>query len=306
MDTDALALANILVGNAEDEAGLELVLTGGRFRAEGGPLRLALAGAAMPMAVGERKLAPLTSVTLQDGETLTIGSAASGVYAILAVAGGFDLPLELGSRSFHLRAGLGGFGGRLIRPGDRLPLRAVPLTGPDVTLTRSFSDDPGPVRVLMGPQDDYFAPDAIAIFLGSAYVVTPQADRMGYRLAGPKIPHASGFNIVSDGIGTGAIQVPGSGEPIVLLADRQTTGGYPKIATIISADLPKFVRFRPGDAVRFAAIDRKSAIAAARARRERLSAAKAALRPAGAIDLNSSRLLAENLIDGFIAGAEHD
>jgi allophanate hydrolase subunit 2 len=158
---------------------------------------------------------------------------------------------------------------------------------------------PARVRVLMGPQDDYFTAPALATLLSGTYTLTPACDRMGLRLQGPPLAHAKGYDIVSDGIATGSIQVPGNGQPIVLLADRQTTGGYPKPATVIAADLPGLGRLRPGARIAFEAVD----IAAAEAAHRRLAAEIAALaerivpaRPDPAID--AARLMAENLVSG--------
>ena len=160
----------------------------------------------------------------------------------------------------------------------------------------------GAFRVVLGPQDDYFSASGIETFLSSTYTITAEADRMGYRLSGPQVEHAKGFNIVSDGIVTGSVQIPGSGEPIVLLADRQTTGGYPKIATIISSDLPRFGQQRPGGTVQFRAISVQEAIKAARDLAAMMNDVKASLVPVGR-GLTSERLLSVNLIDGWVSAA---
>jgi biotin-dependent carboxylase-like uncharacterized protein len=202
--------------------------------------------------------------------------------------------------SLHHRTGIGGIGGRPLKAGDRLPLRLAEPSGPDLSLAAPPPVREGAVRIVLGPQDDHFTADGIATLLGSDYSVSEQADRMGMRLAGPKIAHGpKGFNIVSDGIPTGAIQVPGNGLPLILLADRQTTGGYPKIATVISADLPRLVQCRPGTTLRFAAVERAEAVRLARAAEAELRALLATMRPAGAA-LNPDELLAVNLIDGVV------
>jgi biotin-dependent carboxylase-like uncharacterized protein len=205
----------------------------------------------------------------------------AGVYAYLAVEGSFDVPPQLGSRSLHQRARLGGFQGRALLPGDSLPLgepgapelprRRLPPT----PLHRSQ-----PIRVVLGPQDDYFTAAGIETLLSAEFSVTQEADRMGYRLTGPRIEHAAGYNIVSDGIVAGSIQVPGSGEPIVMMADRQTTGGYPKIATVISADLRVIAQRRPGDPVRFAASPMAEAQELARERARLVASLPAEMREA--------------------------
>jgi biotin-dependent carboxylase-like uncharacterized protein len=255
MDQLALAAANALVGNPRDEATIEFMLLGGTFVLEGGCARVAVAGAPSAVRLDGAPGSPMTAVTMQAGQTLAIGPAPRGVYTYLAVAGGFAVEPQLGSLSLHARARIGGFGGRPFQAGDRLPLRlAEAPAGDGLELDPLSLDADAPIRVVLGPQDDYFTAAGIEIFLSEAYRVSPQADRMGYRLTGPRIEHAGGYNIVSDGIVTGSVQVPGSGEPIVLMADRQTTGGYPKIATVISADLRVIAQRRPGSPVRFQAI----------------------------------------------------
>lgn len=298
IDPVALAVANMLVGNPPGLAAIEFTVMGGSFTVEGGPVRVALAGAPADLKLDGEPVAPLTSVTAHPGQTMTVGPARLGTFMVLAVSGGVETRPDLGSRSFHLRAELGGVDRKPVRAGQSIPVGGAPI-GPDLTATVAPSVQAGPFRVVLGPQDDYFSAAGIAALLGEAYTVTAQADRMGYRLSGPLIEHAKGFNIVSDGIPTGAIQVPGSGEPIVLLVDAGTTGGYPKIATIISADLPRFVQQRPGSQVRFAAVSRAGAIAAAREQAAMLAAVRAGLKPVGQ-GIDAEALLAANLIGGWV------
>jgi len=202
-----------------------------------------------------------------------LGPMQAGVYAYLAVSGGFAIAPQLGSISLHQRAALGGFEGRVLRAGDRIPLNRAELdNGVSIALPPVPLEPEAAVRVVLGPQDDHFTKAGLALFLASAYRISPDADRMGYRLTGPKIEHVSGYNIVSDGIVTGSVQVPGSGEPIVMMADRQTTGGYPKIATVISADLRLVAHRRPGQEVRFTAVAMAEAQQAARDRAALLDA----------------------------------
>jgi 5-oxoprolinase (ATP-hydrolysing) subunit C len=267
MDRLALAAANALVGNPPGAAGVEFVLLGGSFAVEGGSARLALAGAPFGLTLDGDRVPSHVSVTLRPGQILTLSPPAAGVYAVLAAAGGFDVPTALGSLSLHPRARLGGLDGRPLREGDRIPL-VLPQApdGPEFRLPPLPFEPEAAIRVVLGPQADHFADAAIAAFLSATYRVSQEADRMGYRLNGPRIPHARGFNIVSDGIATGSVQVPGSGEPIVLMEDRQTAGGYPKIATVISADHRVLAQRRPGDPVRFAALEVEAAQALARER----------------------------------------
>jgi len=299
MDRRCLAMANALVGNAPGTAAIEFVNLGGSFTCEGGALHLALAGAGCTASVNDMAIASNTAIVLRDGDTLRIGHARSGTFAYLAVAGGFRIEPQLGSLSFHARSRLGGLNGAPLKAGDRLPCERDAQQGEPMHLPLEPIEEPGPIRVMMGPQDDFFTEDAIRTFLDAAFTVSPQADRMGFQLDGPHLTHAKGFNIVSDGIVDGHIQVPGSGLPIVLMRDRQTAGGYPKIATIISADLARFAQLRPGTPVRFRAVSREEAVAAARRMRDWIAALPSALVPLR-FDLTTEHLLSTNLIGGMV------
>lgn len=307
MDPTAMRLANALVGNPLDTAVIELTMTGLAATVLGGPRRLAVAGAAMPITVAGRRIDGWRSFDLAEGATLDIGAATEGVYAYLAVAGGFAVEPTFGSLSTHSRSHIGGFEGRALRAGDRLPLRGGGAGGPELRL--DDADRPrtdGPVRVVLGPQHDHFTPAGLATFLGETYRVTNRADRMGVLLDGPEITHADGHDIVSDGIVNGSIQVPGHRRPLLLLADRQTTGGYPKIATIIGPDLAKVAQRRPGEAIRFVAISADEAAAAARHHHriatERLTRLR---RLARAVDeLDSEFLLGLDLVGGVCSALD--
>lgn len=303
MDPDRLALANALAGNAADVAGLEMTAGGPTLVVEAETCRLAVAGDQAITVNGEAAGA-WRAVDLRRGDRVQVGALRSGLRGYLAVAGGLALAPTLGSLSTHTRTGIGGVDGRALRRGDRLPLDKAGAAGPPLAL------DPPPavdaieaVRVVLGPQADAFTEAGLATFLSSAYAVSARSDRMGCQLDGPVIEHLGGFNIVSDGIVNGSIQVPGSGRPIVLLADRQTTGGYTKIATVISADLPVFAQLRPGDTVRFRAVSLAEADRAAVTRRERLAALIARLAPAreaGRLP-EAGELLALNLVGGMVS-----
>jgi len=307
LDTVSFRLANALVGNAPNAAALEMRLTGPRLRAPA-PVRVALAHAAATIesADGSRKPLPAWhSATLAAGDILKIGAVQGGA-GYLAVAGGFDVPVVLGSRSTYARAGFG----QLLREGMSLPVGSADLHGPElavpnhetsrhlaVSCAPTFSD--GPLRVIPGPQREMFTDAALATFVSSDYTVTQEADRMGLRLAGPRLHHVAGADIVSDAVTPGAIQVPGDGRPIVLLADCQSVGGYAKIATVIAADLPRLGRLLPGNAIRFAAVDIETALTALRAQESWLADTIARLRPpATGIDLDA--LYQSNLVDGVI------
>ncbi|MFL9827937.1 biotin-dependent carboxyltransferase family protein [Rhodoplanes sp. SY1] len=307
MDQVALAAANVLVGNSFDTAALEIAYLGPTLAIEAESVRIAFAGGHATIEVLDetgasvRKVPPLTSARLVRGERLRIGGLSGSLVGYLAVAGGFDAPLFLGSRSTLLRGALGGFAGRALAPGDRLPLTTDTAPARDeLQLPDTRFEPPERVRVVLGPQDDHFTVEGIETFLTRTYKVTPATDRMGMRLDGPTIVHRDGFNIVSDGIAPGAIQVPGNGLPIVLLADRQTTGGYPKIATVISADLPGLGRLAPGATIRFERVDLDAAVAARRALVAEIAAMRDRLMPAGGgVDIEA-RLLAENLVGGMV------
>jgi biotin-dependent carboxylase-like uncharacterized protein len=304
MDRLALAAANALVGNAPGAAAIEFMLLGGAFGVEDGEARVAVMGARSAASVDGQAIPAGTSIRLQAGQTLTVGPAQEGVYAYLAVAGGFGVAPDLGSLSLQARARIGGLDGRPLAAGDRLALNLerLPETA-DLALDPVALDPDAPVRVVLGPQDDHFTPEGLATFASAIYTVTQEADRMGYRLAGPKIAHVDGFNIVSDGIVSGSVQVPGSGEPIVMMADRQTTGGYPKIATVISADLRVLAQRRPGQTVRFAIVGMREAQELARERARAIAHLATAPRPAHRAAFTSEDLLALNLagaaVDAF-------
>jgi 5-oxoprolinase (ATP-hydrolysing) subunit C len=296
LDPLSLAIANLRAGNQPEAAALELTLAGGTFAAEGS-LRIALAGAKMPLAIDGVAVASERSHTLKPGAVLRIGAAEASARAYLAVGGGFAAAMQFGSCATHLRAGIGGFAGRALAAGDLLPV-AGEAAGHELALDAT-PPARATIRIIPGPQDDHFAADAVATLCGGDYRVTAQWDRMGCRLEGPALRHKSGFNIVSDAIASGSIQVPGGGQPIVLLADRQTTGGYPKIATVISADLPAFAQKRPGDPVRFECVTLEEAVAARLAMRRWREALPGKVRPVG---LDSERLLDANLISGVTDG----
>jgi antagonist of KipI len=266
MDRLAFVVANRLVGNEDGAAALECTIKGPRLEVRQ-PAVVAVTGAAMGFTVNGHAAPDWTAIRARPGDILAFQMASAGCRAYLAVAGGIDVPLALGSRATYLRGRLGGLGGRAIQKGDALPVgkagagsaregRAVPAA------LRPAYPAERECRVILGPQDDRFTPDGIRAFLEGPYDVTPQADRMGYRLKGPTITHARGHDIVSDGIPLGGIQVPGEGQPIVLLADRQTTGGYTKIATVIGVDIGAIGQTRPGQRIRFRQVSLEEAHAA--------------------------------------------
>ena len=278
MDPLGMAVANALVGNATDAAVVEFGLGSGAFRAEGGDLRLALAGALGAVRLDGAPVIGTRSVTLPAGAELEVEPPREGAFGYLAVAGGVPGESILGSRALHMRARIGGVQGRLLQAGDAFAILAG-QGGGDHALDPVIPHRHEPIRVMLGPQESHFSDEGRTTLLGASFTVTHHADRMGYRLEGPHIAHGpGGGNIVSDGTAPGSIQVPGSGQPIVLMADRQTTGGYPKIATVITADLRRLAQRRPGDSVRFTVVDLAGAVAAARSLAATIQALASSLR----------------------------
>jgi biotin-dependent carboxylase-like uncharacterized protein len=261
MDRLALAAANCLVGNALFTAAIEIGPLNATFSAREGPVRVALAGATRNADIAKRPVAFDTAMTLADGESLNLGFVRGGTFSYLAIEGGVQGEPMFGSLAVNARAGLGSPYPRPLQAGDKLQVtaaggaveRAIDLP----TVTK------GPIRVVMGPQDDEFG-DATQLFLDSEWKISATSDRMGYRLEGPAIKHLHGHNIVSDGTVNGSIQVPGNGAPIVLMPDRGTSGGYPKIATVITADLGRFAQTPAGRGFRFKAVSMAEAQTEAR------------------------------------------
>lgn len=304
MDDVAMSLANALVGNPLGAAVIEMALFGIGFIVEADRCRIAVAGADFPLLVNGKSAETYAAHDLSRGDRLKLDLARAGARCYLAVAGGFDIEPVLGSCSTHSRSALGGLDGGPLKKGDALPLNRAPPDGPLLELPSDrIPRTDGPIRVLLGPQDDAFTPAGIETFLSSAYTISQKADRMGCQLEGPVIEHRAGFNIVSDGIMNGSIQVPGNGRPIVLLADRQSTGGYPKIATVIGPDLHRLAQRRPGDIVHFRGVSEDEAASTARRHAEEVKAMLGALRPfhrkPDAFD--PERLLGANLVSGVVS-----
>ncbi|MEH7222256.1 biotin-dependent carboxyltransferase family protein [Bacillus sp. JJ1566] len=249
MDSYSMQLANILVGNPRGEAVLEMTMIGPSLRVEADLITIAVCGADLSMTVNENKAPLWKSFVVKKGDLIRFGKPLSGTRAYLAVAGGFDAEEVLGSKSYYAKAKLG----TEIKDGDILygTLRAIrKSTGLARHLIPSFRKEIV-VRAIPGPHEDYFTEDAIEQFFTNSFQAV-QGDRMGYRLKGTMpLQHRDKTEIASDAIPLGGIQVPSSGEPIILLADRQTTGGYPRIATVISVDIYKIAQLPPGGTIRF-------------------------------------------------------
>jgi biotin-dependent carboxylase-like uncharacterized protein len=243
----------------------------------------------------------MQSVLVRGGEIVHIGSLQGASVLYLAVEGGFDIEPVLGSVSTFIRGGFGGWEGRALQAGDALPLHQdAARVAAERRLEALDLRVPSRVRAIAGPQSDYFSDEEISAFFDSEYVVGSGSDRMGMRLSGRAIRHRSGFDITSDAIAPGSIQIAGDGQPIALLADRQTTGGYPKIATVISADLPALGRVPIGARIRF---ERTSLAAAEEVRRgliaEIATIADRIVPVGGRIDARSD-LYGLNLISGVV------
>lgn len=303
LDPVALRLANALVGNAADVAALEIYGFGPGLAIEGGDMRLAVCGPARVMLTRQGESCLLDtgrSHLLRQGDHLAVGAVVGAMVAILAVEGGFDLAPVMGSLSTYTRSAIGPLGGCPLSDGCVLPLRLGSAQArPERMLSKPFDYGAGSVRVMPGPQADCFSQESLAAFLSAPYVVGQAADRMGLRLEGPRLLHRGEAGIPSEGLVTGCIQVPGNGQPILLLADHQTVGGYAKIATVISADLARVGRAIPGDELRFQAVTQAEAEAA---RCEQELAVRCAVE--GMVDvgggLDLAALYSANLVSGMV------
>ena len=301
MDRVSLAHANALVGNAASEAALEFALIGGSFVVEEGAVLVAVSGPGMVLTIDGRRVRPGSSGRAAPGNSVIVGDIRTGMYGYLAIAGGIGSTPEMGSRSVHRRSGIGG---RPLTSGDVVEVRDPAAFG------RTVSSIPGPdvrdhpIRAIPGPQDEEFTADSVEALFSSPYRVLPRTDRMGCRLLGQELVHREGYNIVSDGVVPGSIQVLGDGQPLVLFRDCQTTGGYPKIATVITADLDRFAQIIPGSRVRFVRAGLEEAVRSAGEFRgfvrriERVAARGRAV--------HGDNLLAMNLIDGIVDASDAD
>ena len=272
MDGYSHRLANRLVGNSDAAAALEITLSGPELRVEG-DLLCAVAGADFGVMADGASVGPTRAFRVPSGGSIRFRERRTGARATLAVRGGIDVPPVFDSRATGVAAGVGPFGGRALKAGDRLPVGEPPAAGPNgsslypLTMPRGGAR----LRVLPGPHDALFPPEAVRMFFASRFVIAATSNRMGYTLEGPSLPRGRASEILSDATPFGSVQVPASGYPILLMADRQTTGGYPKIATVISADLPLAAQLAPGDWIEFAACTRGEAIEALRLQERRLT-----------------------------------
>ncbi len=281
MDWRAFRTANLALGNhAERAAAVEIGVGGIEvFCATTTPIGVAFCGGGFSWRRDGRQVGCAARLILRPGETLTAHPGRHGVFAYLAVSGGLATPVELGSRATHTRSGIGGIDGRMLRDGDLLPLFAGGWPFGEARISAPWLDgDPAPVRVVLGPQDDYFGAAALNAFFGAEFRLTA-GDRMAYRLEGPEIAHERGFNIVSDGIALGAIQIAGDRKPLILMADHPPTGGYPKLGHVIRADIGRLAQLRPGETCRFLPVGVEEARAAWLACENAVAATSRHLRP---------------------------
>jgi 5-oxoprolinase (ATP-hydrolysing) subunit C len=302
MDRLALATANTLVGNEPFAACVEIGPFGAAFTARDGAVRIALAGASRNADIAGRPVAPDTSATLADGETLTLGFARSGSFSYLAIEGSVAGEPMFGSLAVNARAGLGSPYPRPLQAGDELQTSAA--SGAAERRIELAPASEAPIRVVWGPQDDEFADDTKKLFVDSEWRISATSDRMGYRLEGPVLTHLHGHNIVSDGTVNGSLQVPGNGQPIVLMPDRGTSGGYPKIATVISADFGRLAQTPAGRPFRFQAVSMAEAQAEARKFAELLRSLPDRLRSLESVDLNLDALHDANVAGHAVSAVD--
>ena len=303
MDPSMHATANRAVDNPLNATAIEISTGGIALSVADGPLGLAIVTAGFRVALDGEALPASVALTLMPGQTLSVRAGGTGAWGYLAVQGRIDVAPVLGSAATHTRSGLGGLDGRGLAPGDRLSV-AEARSGPDAPhrlLPHWLDRDPEKIRVVLGPQEDFFDGDQIAAFLAGPWTVSPRGDRMACFVDGTPLRHAKGHDIVSDGVAMGAIQVPGNGLPIILMADRQSTGGYPKIATVIGADHGRLAQAQGGTRIAFEAVTIATAVAARRADADVLRG-PVPREPVVRTEFASDFLLGLNLVGGVTDG----
>jgi antagonist of KipI len=271
-DPISLRLGNLLVGNPEDAAALEMTLLGGVFLFPEGAV-LALSGSDFGATLDNLPIDSWLSFEARRGQTLRLGPTRSGARSYLCVQGGIAVKPFLGSSSTHILSGLGGFEGRPLRKGDVVCIGSASQPYRRRRVAPHILSRLSPRKILRctpGPQSERFPESAQRLFYDSIYFVSEESDRMGLRLEGPALPESSG-DMITEGVSLGAIQVPRGGLPIILFVDQQTTGGYPKIANVISADMPSVGQLRPRDEIHFEHVDFEVARSLLQEREELLS-----------------------------------
>ncbi len=260
-DVLSLRIANLLVGNNEYAPVVEMTLLGATLEF-GQSAIVAVSGASCDCKVGQYRIAQNAAFEVPAEGILQCGSITGGTRAYLAVRGGLDVPIVMGSASTDMRGGFGGFEGRSLRAGDALQIGKASVARPRHLHAATLRElrGSGPIRVTKGAQHDWFSPDEWAKFLASSWTISEQSDRAGLRLKGEPISQHTQRQLLTDGIPLGAVQVPQDGQPIILFVDQQTTGGYPKIANVIAADMHRIGQLRPRDEVRFTEVSIADAI----------------------------------------------
>jgi biotin-dependent carboxylase-like uncharacterized protein len=310
-DPILMACANALVGNSLNQSALEIPLSGPHLHLIAGDVQIALAGtirAKMKHSDGSvKELKTFRSYCMGTGDVLEL-SATTGT-AYLAITGGIDCPVVLKSRSTYTRAWIGGIEGRNLQVGDRFSTSLISKDGIKDRQGLPWQYPADPIRMISGPQDDAFTDEVRNTLIHSTYQVLQGTDRMGMRLSGEKLSHIEpkAADIISDGMIPGAMQVPASGDPIILLADSQTVGGYPKIGVVITADLPRLAHMRPGQSLRFQWVTHEQAMQALKDQYVALQQWVATLQMIhldGIVD--SEQLLALNLVSGFLDAPRFD
>lgn len=256
MDSYSHRVGNILVGNKEDEASLEILIMGPTIVFDKST-KIVVTGGNLSPQLNYTDIQMYKSYKVDKGDILSFGEMKEGCRAYVAFEGGIDVPMVMGSKSTYTKAKIGGFKGRALQEGDYVNLfdcKDNSVCSLDDKYIPKFDKDIV-IRVTKGPQHDMFLEEEWKKFISNEYLITNECDRMGYRLEGESIKHINGADIVSDGIAFGAIQVPGHGKPIIMMADRQSIGGYTKIANVISVDLPKLAQCKPGDKIKFEEVD---------------------------------------------------
>lgn len=254
MDTLSLQIANLLVSNSRNEACLEITLLGPKLKFDT-DTTIAITGANLQPKLNGHPISGWRSIQIEKGSLLEFNQAQQGCRAYLATSGGFKIDEVMESKSTYLRGSIGGYKGRSLEKDDYIPIVGSQVNEPNWYFNQPKYPNTKEIRVVMGPQARMFTEEGIANFFNSQYKVSPASDRMGYRLKGPVIGTKGGSDIISDGIPFGGIQIPSDGSPIILMADRQPTGGYAKIGTVATVDLPQIAQSKPGDILKFKRIN---------------------------------------------------
>ncbi len=285
MDLPSLIRGNLMVGNDPNDAALEAAFLGPELTCISGSGSFVLTGADLSPKLNGSPCPNWTVLPMNPGDRLTFGPARQGCRCYICLSGGVNVPVVMGSRSTYMKTSTGGIQGRALRAGDRIVTgepstlwdRALGFVCPEELRPHSS----GPLRIVLGLQEEAFTERGIRTLLESEYQISALSDRMGFRLEGPPIEHSDGADIVSDGVPLGAVQVAGDGQPIVMMADRQTTGGYTKIGVLCSCDTARLAQKPPGSAVTFASVSQEEAVEILRwevSRREQLRLAMEAYR----------------------------